>query len=263
MIQPSQPATFSKARRNRTFALGVAAGAALMLVLNFAVNATAEKPAATTQPTTTVTVTAGTQPAPQPSAAPTEQGLGIDMARRLEGDFMAKGPVDAPVVIVEYADYRCPFCSLFEQQTLPLLTSEYMDEGLVRFEFRDMPLFGQQSVDSAIAGRAAGRQGMFWEYMSAVAANGVVEGGHPDLTRERLIGFAEAVGVPDIAKFTADLDDPQLLADVQKDLTEGRQIGLSGVPAFLVGDTPVVGAQPVDVFRTAIDQELAEAGVVR
>ena len=65
----------------------------------------------------------------------------------------------------------------------PLLTSEYMDEGLVRFEFRDMPLFGQQSVDSAIAGRAAGRQGMFWEYMSAVAANGVVEGGHPDLTR--------------------------------------------------------------------------------
>ena len=260
MNEPASAPTFSKARRNRTFALGVAAGAVLMMLLTFAVGATGSTPRP--QATATVTVTA-TDDSAQNGTATGGSGLGIDLARRLEADPMALGAVDAPVVIVEYADYRCPFCSLFEQRTLPALIEEYVNTGLVRIEFRDMPLFGQQSIDSAIAGRAAGRQGRFWEFMSAVAANGVVEGGHPDLPRERLIGFAQLAGVPDIAAFTAALDDPELGAAVQADLVEGRQIGFSGVPAFLVADTPVVGAQPVDVFRQVIDQELVEAGVLR
>lgn len=263
MNQPVDAPPFTKARRNRTFALGVAAGAALMLFLNFGIAASADKTAQPTA-TTTVTVTAAPQQnAPSAQQPQQPQGIGIDLARRIDGDPMAIGPVDAPLVIVEYADYRCPYCSLFEQQTLPVIIDEYVNEGLVRIEFRDMPLFGDDSVAAAIAGRAAGNQGKFWEFMSAIAANGVVEGGHPDLPRERLVGFAEMVGVPDIAKFTADLDDPALATAVQNDLAEGRQIGVSGVPAFLVGDTPVVGAQPIDVFRQVIDQKLTEAGVIR
>ena len=69
--------------------------------------------------------------------------------------------------------------------------------------------------------------------------------------------------MPDIAKFTADLDDPALLAAVRADLAEGQKIGFSGVPGFLVGDTPVIGAQPADVFRQVINQELDQAGIVR
>lgn len=233
----------------------------MMLLLNLVVPATQDK-ALQASPTVTVTVTAAAEATTdQPAANPS--GIGIDLSRRIDGDPTAMGAVDAPVVIVEYADYRCPFCSLFEQQTLPTIKAEYIDQGLVRFEFRDMPIFGPQSTASAIAGRAAGKQGKFWEFMSAVAVNGIAEGGHPDLTRERLIGFAEAAGVPDIVQFTADLDDPALADAVQADLTEGRQLGLSSVPAFLVGDTPIVGAQPTDVFRQVIDRELVEAGVIR
>lgn len=260
---PASPPRFTKARRNRTFALGVAAGATLMLLLNLAIGATADgsRPQATATTTLTVTAAPGNGAQPQPTASST--GLGIDLARRIDGDPTAMGRVDAPVAIVAYADYRCPFCSLFDQQTLPVIVSEYVETGQVRYEFRDMPLFGQQSFDAAVAGRAAGNQGKFWEFMSAIAANGVVEGGHPDLPRERLIGFAEQAGVPDIARFTTDLDDPVLLAAVKKDLTEGQQIGFSGVPGFLIGVTPVLGAQPIDVFRQVIESELDKAGVIR
>ena len=258
MTQPADATKFTKARRNRTFAAGVAVGAAVMLGANLAIGA----PVDTAGPQPTVTVTASAQP-DQPSDSAAQQGLGIDLSRRIDGDPTAIGAVDAPVVMVAYADYRCPFCSLFEQQTLPSIVTDYVDRGLLRYEFRDMPLFGQHSVDAAVAGRAAGNQGKFFEFMSAVSANGVVEGGHPDLPRERLINFAELVGVPDIEQFTADLDDPELLAAVQADYTEGRQLGLSSVPAFLVGDTPVVGAQPIAVFEQAINQELDQAGIIR
>lgn len=261
MIEPASTAKFSKARRNRIFVLGVVAGATLMLLLNLAINASTDR--AASAPATTVTVTANPTNPTEPTAPNTTAGLGIDMARRIADDPTAIGATDAPVVIVEYADYRCPFCSLFEQKTLPLIISEYVDKGHVRFEFRDTPIFGEQSVDAAVAGRAAGKQGKFWQYMSAVAANGVVEGGHPNLTRERLTGFAEAAGVGDIAQFTADLDDPALLDAVRADLAEARQLGFSGVPAFLVGDVPVVGAQPIETFRKVIDQKLDEAGIVR
>lgn len=258
MTQPADAPSFTKAGRNRAFALGVAVGAVVLLGANLAIGATVD----TASPQPTVTVTVSAQP-DQPSDSATQQGIGVDLARRIDGDPTAIGPVDAPVVMVAYADYRCPFCSLFEQQTLPTIVADYVDRGLLRYEFRDMPLFGQHSLDAAVAGRAAGSQGKFWAFMSAVSANGVVEGGHPDLPRERLIGFAELVGVPDMEQFEADLDDPELLAAVQRDFAEGRQLGLSSVPAFLVGDTPVVGAQPIEVFERAIDQELDEAGIIR
>lgn len=257
VIKAADSEKLTKRVRNRSFAIGLVVGAAAMLVLTPMVSGSSSP-----QATTTVTVTA------QPGQAPSEQaagqsGIGIDLARRTDGDVTAMGSVDAPVVMIAYADYRCPFCALFEQTTLPTIVSEYVDQGLVRFEYRDMPVFGDQSVSTAVAGRAAGNQGMFWEFMSAIAANGVTEGGHPDLPRERLIAFAEQAGVPDIAQFTADLDDPNLLQTVQTDLAEGKQLGVTSVPTFIIGDTPVVGAQPLEVFTQVIDKELSEVGVIR
>lgn len=270
MIAPASQERFSKAARNRTFILGFLSGAIVVALIAFGLSFSQS---GSGDPTANQTVIgrasepAGPAAAPSPDTQPaTSQQtvpLRFDLSRRIDGDPTALGAVDAPVVIVEYADYRCPFCSLFEVETMPLLVSEYVDAGLVRFEFRDMPIFGDQSIETAIAGRAAGAQGKFWEFKDAIAANGVVEGGHPDLPRERLISFAEQAGVPDIAKFTADLDSAELRAAVEADLAEAQGLGISSVPAFLIGDTGMLGAQPVDAFRSAIERELVEAGVQR
>ena len=264
MTSSDQPPLFTKARRNRTFALGVAAGAALMLLRNFAIGATADNTQPPTQQpsTTTTAVDPGATSGADPTAEATRYPeIDADTARRIDGDPMSLGAADAPVVIVEYADYRCPFCSSFEQQSLPIIVEEYVDRGLVRVEFRDMPLFGQYSTDAAVAGRAAASQGKFWEFMNVVAAHGVEQGGHPDMPREQLVAFAQQAGVPDVDQFTSDLDDPELLAAVDADLLEGRQLGITAVPAFLVGNVPISGAQPIDIFRSVLAQELADAGI--
>lgn len=188
------------------------------------------------------------------SAAPTLS----DLARRVPTDVAAQGSVDAPVVILEYADYRCPYCAHFDRDTLPQIITDYIDAGKVRFEWRDFPIFGDESTAAAVAARAAGEQGLFWEYHTAVFA-AAPDRGHPDLPTERLIDFARQVGVPDLDRFAADLNSPELAAQVRADQTEGSAIGVSSAPTFIVNDTPVVGAQPYEAFRQAIDAELAKA----
>lgn len=182
----------------------------------------------------------------------------FNLARRDPDDVTAQGSVDAPVVIVEFADYRCPFCGVFDRDTLPTIVKDYIDKGTVRFEWRDMPIFGDQSIGAAVAARAAGEQGMFWEYHTALFA-AAPERGHPELPDEKLIEFARQVGVPDIERFTKDLASPELAERVRADYVEGTNIGISSTPIFLVNETPIAGAQPLDAFLQVIDEELTKA----
>jgi len=186
-----------------------------------------------------------------------EEELGL--ARRDADDVTAIGDVDAPLVLIEYSDYRCPFCGVFARDTMPLLKQEYIDTGKVRFEWRDLPVFGEESTDGAIAARAAGEQGRYWEYHDAMYAD-APERGHLKIDRARIMGWAREVDVPDLAKFEADLENADLRAAVEKDASEGQSIGANGTPTFLVGKTPMVGAQPVDAFRDLIDEQLAAVG---
>lgn len=202
---------------------------------------------------------ADSAPVPGPSSsasAPAEEAGSTlpDLSRRIEGDMAAIGSVDAPVVLVEFADYRCPFCGVYARETLPVLIEEYVDQGLLRIEWRDLPLFGQQSFAAAVATRAAGAQGLFWEYSAAVFA--YPGSGHQDLPRERLLEIAGEVGVPDLATFEAALVDPALATLVTDDMQEAQNLGVQSTPTFAVGGTPLVGAQPVAAFRAAIDAEL-------
>lgn len=84
-----------------------------------------------------------------------EAGIGPvgDMARRVDGDPLARGPVDAPVVLVVYSDYRCPFCAKFSHDTEPQLVDKYVEAGKLRIEWRDLPIFGEESM---VAARPAG-----------------------------------------------------------------------------------------------------------
>lgn len=180
-----------------------------------------------------------------------------DLARRVAGDPMALGAVDAPIVLIEWGDYRCPFCASFANDTLPTVIQEYVDAGLVRFEFNDVVFFGDDSAAAAVAGRAAGEQDRFHEYMSVLYA-AAPESGHPDMGREKLVAFAETAGVPDLAKFEADLDSPELQQAVAASTAQAQQLGVTSVPFFLVGDQVMAGAQPLDTFRQVLDEQLAK-----
>lgn len=183
----------------------------------------------------------------------------FDLSRRIDGDPTSLGDVDAPVVLIEYADFRCPFCGVYARDTMPQLIDEYVESGQVRLEWRDMPVFGDESFDAAVAARAAGEQGLFWEFGEAIYA-GAPERGHVALPHERLIEIAQQIGVPDMAAFEADLTNSELLERVNADFAEARSIGVTGTPTFLVNDTPLSGAQPLAAFQAAIEAELEQTG---
>ena len=120
------------------------------------------------------------------------------------------------------------------------------------------PAQRRAGAGAALAARAAGEQGLFWEYHDAVYA-AAPDSGHPDMPREKLLGFAEEIGVPDLAQFEQDMDSAELRELVRADGEEAASIGVNSTPTFLVNTTPVVGAQPAEVFRRIVDEELAAA----
>lgn len=187
---------------------------------------------------------------------PREAEDDLGLARRAADDPAAMGDVDAPLVLIEYADYRCQYCGVFNRETLPTIVKEYVDAGKIRFEWRDLPLLGEQSTDAAVAARAAGEQGLFWEYHDAVYAD-APERGQLDVTRETLLDWAQEVGVPDMAQFEKDLEDPQLLELVRADAREGQEIGATGTPTFVIGHEALIGAQTTELFRDLLDDQLA------
>ena len=179
-----------------------------------------------------------------------------DLERRDPADTMAIGDVDAPVVLSEWVDMRCPFCAVYSRDILPVLQKEYIDTGLLRIEMHDVAFFGEESLRAATAARAAGEQGLYAEYVSALFA-AAPESGHPDLPADELIEFAEQVGVPDISKFTADMDRADLRTAAEQSTALAQQVGVSGVPFFAINGQAMSGAQPIETFRQFIDQELA------
>lgn len=199
--------------------------------------------------------------ADKPAAAESPAGAVQDAPyiRRDADDPMAIGDVDAPVVLVQWTDMRCPFCAAVHRDTLPTVIQEYVDSGKVRLELNDVSFFGEESETAAVAARAAAAQDMYFEYLDAVfgAAPGT---GHAELPREKLIAFAEEVGIPDIAKFTADLDDPALRTAVQTSTAEAQRLGVSAVPFFVADGTALSGAQPIAIFRDFLDNAVDSKG---
>lgn len=182
----------------------------------------------------------------------------LKLERRVAGDPLALGAVDAPVVMIEYSDYRCPFCGVYARKTQPEIVKKYVDTGQLRIEWRDLPVFGESSVNAAVAARAAGVQGLFWKFNEAVYA-AAPEKGKAELSEPELLKLAEKAGVPDMAKFAADLKSPDLRALVNADLAEGTQLGLNSTPTFVINNQSIPGAQPLDVFVQVIDEALAKA----
>ena len=190
------------------------------------------------------------QQQPRPALAPAIVPL---------GDASIKGDPDAPITIVEYSDYQCPFCARYFQQTWPQLLQNFVETGQVRYVFKDFPLTSihPQAVKAAEAARCArdvGGDDAFW-YMHDRLFSGQEEwSGNPNAAGV-FKGYATQLEL-DEAAFGECLDSGRYEAAVAADLREGAGFGVSGTPAFFVNGQPVEGAVPYEVFEQLIQAEL-------
>ncbi len=179
------------------------------------------------------------------------------LVRREPGDPMALGEVDAPVVMLAYSEFQCPFCGKFARDTAPTLIEEYVEDGTLRIEWRDFPYLGPQSTTAAQAGRAAAAQDSFWAFHDELYDHQLPpnSGG---LDEDYLAGIAAEIGL-DVEQFRTDLTSAAAEQAVARDFAQGQAIGVTGTPAFVINGVPVMGAQPTEVFEQAIEQAAAEA----
>ena len=170
----------------------------------------------------------------------------------ITADDPSQGKADAPVTVVEFSDFQCPFC-LRVMPTLKELRTKYGDK--MRLVWKDFPLtqIHPQAFVAAQAGNCAREQGKFWEYHDKLFAN------QSALQPDALKKYAADAGL-DTTKFNQCLDSSKYEARVEDSLTAGNRLGITSTPTLYVNGRMINGAQPIDVFESVIDDELARAG---
>ena len=152
-----------------------------------------------------------------------------------------KGSPTAPVVMIAFADFQCPFCGRFAREVLPELQKDYIETGRVQLVYRHLPLPNHPlAVPAARAAECAGQQGQFWPMHDGLFA----EGAQLDEAGLRSLVGALAVDPGDLAGCLA---DPQVAELVRRDAETARALGLPGTPSFLLGSR--LPDSRVDVFR--------------
>jgi protein-disulfide isomerase len=173
---------------------------------------------------------------------------------------MVLGEPDAPVTIVEFSDYQCPYCASYVADTWPKIKSEFIDTGRVRYVFKDYPLPGlhPRAPQAHAAARCAGDQGAYWSMHHRLFEEQSKwgSGSNPGTIFE---GFAADLGL-ETSRFQTCLESGKWDDAVDKDVSEGASLGVRGTPTFFVNGYPLVGAQPLETFEQAV--QLAEEGAL-
>lgn len=212
---------------------------------------TAATPSASAEATSTPT-------SPMELKAPTPQVKELVEAqwRLKDDDPMARGKVDAALVIQVYYDFRCGYCAMGAVQTEPKL-ERYIEDGTVRVEYHNLPVLGPESVLLAQGSLAAANQGKFLDYHSLVFKR-QFEKNPVTPTEDGLVDVAKEIGVPDLDKFRTDMTSEEIRDAVEKARVHGTQkLGITGTPAFIVGYSYVPGFIPPDTVDKLITAELA------
>jgi len=210
---------------------------------------------------------AAPQAAPQPTPTPTAETTPSEpqLVRVSLDDDPVKGDPDAPVTIIEFSDFQCPFCSRFFQQTLPLIEENYIETGKVKLVYRDLPLASihPNAIPSHIAAECADEQGKFWEYHDALFER---------QSQWNRLGLDELKNVfkqyaddleLDAASYDSCLDSSDIVDEINEDLNDARTLGATGTPTFFIGTekdgfVKITGAQPYMVFQASIDELLSQ-----
>lgn len=166
----------------------------------------------------------------------------------VDGD-PAIGPSNAPVTLIEFSDYQCPYCRKWYIEVFPQILSTYKDK--VRFVYRDFPLSSHpEAAPAAEASDCAYEQDKFWEFHDKLFS------GVQALGKDTYIQYARDLGL-DMQKFQSCLSSGQYQSEVQSDLDFAANLGVRSTPTFFINGIPLVGAQPFDAFKQVIDKELA------
>lgn len=197
--------------------------------------------------------------APQPAApAPIDDKVSMAFP---PGGFSV-GKENAPLVLVEYTDYQCPFCQRYHNDSFAQIKANFIDTGKIRYISRDFPLpMHENARRSATAARCAAEQGKFWELRHAMIV-------HADqLQADKLGGYAQSASM-DVPKFQACVDSDKFRAAIDKDIAEGTAAGVNGTPSFVLGriengklqGVRMVGAMPYGQFEAKIQDMLNQTG---
>jgi protein-disulfide isomerase len=167
------------------------------------------------------------------------------------------GDPNAPVHIIEYGDFQCPYCLKFWSETEPQLIAEYVNTGVVYFEYRSLGAFlGEESAWAAEGAYCAGDQGKFWEYHDALFVNWNGEN-VGNYSKDRLIQFAESLEL-DMQTFASCLRDGWHLSTLQQDVADASAAGVRATPTFFINGFMVEGAQPFEVLKQYIEEALRQ-----
>ena len=179
-------------------------------------------------------------------------------------DDPVMGDDNAPVIIIEFSDFQCPFCARFHAETLPLIKENYIDTGKVKFVYRDFPIqnIHPNAVPAAVASECAHEQDRYWEYHDSLFEN---------INRWGPLGAAEALEEfktyavnlnLDEASFNECLDTGRYIGEVSMDYADGVSYEITSTPSFLIGNEQtgyflISGARPYEQFQFAIEQILS------
>ncbi len=193
----------------------------------------------------------------QPSAAP-PQPLRISA-----DDDPVRGDPNAPITIIEFSDYQCPFCARFHVQTLPSLMEEYINTGKVNFVYRDFPIqrIHPNALPAAVAAECADEQGKYWEYHDTLFEK---QSSWARLDSNTAIAtftqYAQDIEL-EMEQFNSCLASGKYLDEVQNDFRDGQSYEITGTPGFFIGNDEIGfvklnGAQPFESFKRIIDAQL-------
>ncbi|MCV0398606.1 MAG: DsbA family protein [Nitrosarchaeum sp.] len=178
-------------------------------------------------------------------------------------DDPVRGNDDAPITIIEFSDFQCPFCARFHIQTLPLLLENYIDAGKAKLVYRDFPIQGihPNAIPAAAAAECADEQGKYWEYHDKLFEN---QNQWNQLeTPDAVAVFGQYAKEIELnqEQFDVCLNTGKYIDEIRKDLDDGREYGVSGTPGFFIGNeelgfVELKGAQPFENFQKVLDLQL-------
>jgi protein-disulfide isomerase len=195
---------------------------------------------------------------PQAAPAPDDK-----VSYKLSPGGFSMGDAKAPLVLVEYTDFQCPFCQQFHNQAFAQIKANYIDTGKIRFVSRDFPLdFHENARRAATASRCAAEQNKYWEMRHVLIVNA------DQLKADKMASYAEQVKM-DVAKFKTCVDSDKFKAQIDQDVAEGGVAGVQGTPSFVLGrmqndkleGVRLVGAMPYAQFDAKIQEMLDQVKV--